>query len=50
MAASLTAAQGKQCAIVMQEDVTLERQFGPEVGGFFQGVLEEHGVEIHGGD
>ena len=49
VAASLTA-QGKKCTIVMQEDVTLERAFGPEVGGFFQGVLEEHGVEIHGGD
>ena len=30
----------------MLEDVTLERQFGPEVGRFFHGVLEEHGVEI----
>ena len=28
----------------------LERHFGPEVGRFFQRVLEEHGVEIHGGD
>ena len=34
----------------MQEDVTLERQFGREVGRFFQGALEEHGVEVHGGD
>ena len=34
----------------MLEDVTLERQFGREVGGFFQGVLEEHGVEVHGGE
>src|SRR2546430_774652 len=33
----------------MLEDVTLERQFGKEVGGFFQGVLEEHGIEVHGG-
>src|SRR4051812_49438171 len=49
VAASLVASQDKQCAIVMMEDVTLERQFGKEVGGFFQGVLEEHGVEIHGG-
>ena len=32
------------------EDVTLERFFGAEVGGFFQGVLEEHGVEVHGGE
>ena len=49
VAASLTK-MGKKCAILMQEDVTLERAFGPEVGGFFQRVLEEHGVEIHGGD
>ena len=40
----------RSAAIVMQEDVTLERQFGQQVGGFFQGVLEEHGVEVHGGD
>jgi 3-phenylpropionate/trans-cinnamate dioxygenase ferredoxin reductase component len=50
VAASLTAALGVKCSIVMLEDVTLERQFGKEVGGFFQSVLEEHGVELHGGD
>jgi 3-phenylpropionate/trans-cinnamate dioxygenase ferredoxin reductase component len=50
VAASLTAAHGVKCSIVMQEDVVLSRQFGEEVGGFFQGVLEEHGVEVHGGD
>jgi 3-phenylpropionate/trans-cinnamate dioxygenase ferredoxin reductase component len=50
VAASLTAAHGVQCSIVMMEDVTLERSFGREVGGFFQGVLEEHGVEVVGGD
>ena len=49
VAASLASSQGKQCAIVMLEDVTLERQFGKEVGRFFQGVLEEHGIEVHGG-
>jgi 3-phenylpropionate/trans-cinnamate dioxygenase ferredoxin reductase subunit len=49
VAASLTKL-GTRCTIVMLEDVTFERQFGPEVGAFFQGVLEEHGVEIHGGD
>jgi 3-phenylpropionate/trans-cinnamate dioxygenase ferredoxin reductase subunit len=49
VAASLTA-MGKKCVIVMQEDVVLERPFGQEVGGFFHGVLTEHGVEIHGGD
>jgi 3-phenylpropionate/trans-cinnamate dioxygenase ferredoxin reductase subunit len=49
VAASLAASQGKHCSIVMLEDVTLERFYGKEVGGFFQGVLEEHGVEVHGG-
>ena len=48
VAASLTA-RGKSCAIVMMEDVTLERTFGQRAGRWFQGVLEEHGVEIHGG-
>jgi 3-phenylpropionate/trans-cinnamate dioxygenase ferredoxin reductase component len=48
-AASLTA-QGKECALVMMEDVTLSRTFGDEAGRWFQGVLESHGVEIHGGE
>ncbi len=50
VAASLTQKFGLKCSILMQEDVTFDRQFGTEVGGFFQGVLEEHGVEVHGGD
>jgi 3-phenylpropionate/trans-cinnamate dioxygenase ferredoxin reductase subunit len=50
VAASLTAAYGVKCTMVMLEDVTLERFYGKEIGGFFQGVLEEHGVEVHGGD
>jgi 3-phenylpropionate/trans-cinnamate dioxygenase ferredoxin reductase component len=50
VAASLTAAHGVSCAIVMQEDVVLSRQFGSEIGRFFQDVLEEHGVEVHGED
>jgi 3-phenylpropionate/trans-cinnamate dioxygenase ferredoxin reductase subunit len=49
VAASL-ASQGRRCSIVMQEDTTFERHFGAEVGGFFQRVLEEHGVELHGGE
>ena len=49
-AASLTAAHGLKCSLVMLEDVTFERHFGPEVGRFFQGVLAEHGVEVHGGE
>jgi 3-phenylpropionate/trans-cinnamate dioxygenase ferredoxin reductase component len=50
VAASLTASLGVKCSIVMLEDVTFERQFGAEVGGFFHRVLEDHGIEIHGGD
>jgi 3-phenylpropionate/trans-cinnamate dioxygenase ferredoxin reductase subunit len=49
VAASLTT-MGKKCAILMQEEVTLERAFGKEVGRFFQGILEERGIEIHGED
>src|SRR5215211_2153498 len=32
VAASLTAAHGVKCSLVMLEEVTLERHFGPEVG------------------
>jgi 3-phenylpropionate/trans-cinnamate dioxygenase ferredoxin reductase subunit len=49
VAASLTAAHGCRCSIVMMEDVALENFYGAEVGGYFQRVLEEHGVELHGG-
>jgi 3-phenylpropionate/trans-cinnamate dioxygenase ferredoxin reductase component len=49
-AASITAAYGAKCSVVMQELETFDRQFGTTVGGFFHRVLEEHGVEIHGGD
>jgi len=49
-AASITAAFGAKCIVVMQERETFEHQFGGEVGRFFHKVLEEHGVEIHGGD
>jgi hypothetical protein len=34
----------------MQESLTLERHFGGRVGGFFQRVLEEHGVDVVGPD
>ena len=34
----------------MMEDVTFEPAFGKEVGEFFQRVLEEHGVKVHGGE
>lgn len=49
LAASLTS-MGNRCAIVMQERITLERPFGPEVGQFFHSVLSDHGVAIHGQD
>jgi 3-phenylpropionate/trans-cinnamate dioxygenase ferredoxin reductase subunit len=49
VAASLTAL-GKKCAIVMQEEITLELPFGREVGSFFHRVLEGKGVDIHSGD
>ena len=49
VAASLTAAHGVECQIVMMEDVTFEPFFGAKVRGLLQGVLEEHGVTVHGG-
>jgi 3-phenylpropionate/trans-cinnamate dioxygenase ferredoxin reductase subunit len=49
VAASLTLL-GKRCTIVMQEPVVLSTGFGERAGGFFQGVLEEHGVEVVGGE
>jgi len=49
VAASLTKI-GKSCTIVMQEKHTLERGFGAPVGRFVQGLLEEHGVRVHGED
>ena len=48
VAASLTKL-GRNVAIIMQEEVTLERGFGKTVGRYFQGVLEAHGVQVHGG-
>ena len=49
VAASLTE-RGSSCALVMLEDVTLSRTFGEQAGRFFQSRLEEHGIEVHGGD
>jgi 3-phenylpropionate/trans-cinnamate dioxygenase ferredoxin reductase subunit len=49
VAASLTMI-GKQCTIVTQEQAPLERTFGARAGGFFQGLLESHGVKVHGRD
>jgi 3-phenylpropionate/trans-cinnamate dioxygenase ferredoxin reductase subunit len=49
VAASLTA-KGVKCSIVMIEDVALSRTFGEQAGRWFQELLEEHGVEVHGGE
>ena len=49
VAASLTL-MGKKATIVMQEEATLERGFGKQAGRFFQGLLESHGVTVHGAD
>jgi 3-phenylpropionate/trans-cinnamate dioxygenase ferredoxin reductase subunit len=48
LAASLTKL-GKQCEIVMLEDVALERFYGRQIGRYFQDVLTSHGVKVHGG-
>jgi 3-phenylpropionate/trans-cinnamate dioxygenase ferredoxin reductase component len=49
VAASLTWAHGVKCSMVMLENVTHEHSYGAKVGGFFQRVLEDHGVEVYGG-
>jgi len=49
VAATLTKL-GLECTMVMQEDVCLSPQFGDEIGGFFQGLLESHGIRVYGGD
>jgi 3-phenylpropionate/trans-cinnamate dioxygenase ferredoxin reductase component len=49
VAASLTWAHGVKCSIAMLENVTLERFYGAKVGGFFQKVLEDHGIDVYGG-
>jgi 3-phenylpropionate/trans-cinnamate dioxygenase ferredoxin reductase subunit len=36
--------------MVMLEKDPLERSFGPTVGSFFRRVLQEHGVEVIGGE
>jgi 3-phenylpropionate/trans-cinnamate dioxygenase ferredoxin reductase subunit len=46
LAASFTKL-GKQCELIMLESVPFESFYGPEVGGFFQSVLTDHGVKVH---
>jgi 3-phenylpropionate/trans-cinnamate dioxygenase ferredoxin reductase component len=50
VAATLTTAHGVDCTVLMQEDVCLSPQFGDLVGGYFQRLLESHGITAHGGD
>jgi 3-phenylpropionate/trans-cinnamate dioxygenase ferredoxin reductase subunit len=49
VAATLTAL-GRECTLIMQEDVTLERTFGKTAGAFFQKALTDHGVTVHAGE
>jgi 3-phenylpropionate/trans-cinnamate dioxygenase ferredoxin reductase subunit len=49
VAASL-ASLGRAVTMVMLENDPLERTFGPEAGAFFRRVLEDHGIELIGGD
>ena len=49
VAATLTTL-GVECTVIMQEGVCFEPQYGGEVGGYLQRLLEEHGVTAHGGD
>jgi len=32
------------------EEVTLERFYGKQIGGYIQGILEEHGIDVYGSD
>jgi 3-phenylpropionate/trans-cinnamate dioxygenase ferredoxin reductase subunit len=49
VAASLTK-MGCQCTLVMQEELALERVFGPGMARFFHETLEGRGIRIHGGE
>ncbi|MDX6691712.1 MAG: 3-phenylpropionate/trans-cinnamate dioxygenase ferredoxin reductase component [Solirubrobacteraceae bacterium] len=48
VAASLTLL-GKQCTIICQEQLPMERGFGPVAGQFVHDLLTGHGVEIEAG-
>jgi 3-phenylpropionate/trans-cinnamate dioxygenase ferredoxin reductase subunit len=49
VAASLTE-RGSTCSLVMLEPIAMSRHFGEQAGRFFQGRLEEHGIQVHGDD
>lgn len=48
VAASLTLL-GKTCTQVMQEELPMQRGFGPVAGRFVGDLLTEHGIEVVGG-
>jgi 3-phenylpropionate/trans-cinnamate dioxygenase ferredoxin reductase component len=48
-AAASLKSKGTDCALVMMEDVALSRNFGEDVGRWFQELLESKGIEFHGG-
>jgi 3-phenylpropionate/trans-cinnamate dioxygenase ferredoxin reductase subunit len=50
VAASLTAALGSRCTLVMAEEIPLSLGFGRAAGEFLGGVLRDRGVEWIGGD
>ncbi len=47
LAASLTEL-GSACTIMMLEPVVLSRGFGEQAGRYFEAVLKDHGVTVHG--
>jgi 3-phenylpropionate/trans-cinnamate dioxygenase ferredoxin reductase subunit len=47
--AATLARAGTACSLVMMEGVCCENHLGPEVGRFFHSLLEDNGVEVHGG-
>lgn len=49
VAASLTA-QGRSCTLVMQEQLPMERAFGPTVGRYVADLLAAHGVGVMPGE
>jgi 3-phenylpropionate/trans-cinnamate dioxygenase ferredoxin reductase subunit len=49
VAATLTAAHGKRCTVLLQEEQPLERVLGLQAGAWVRAVLESHGVQVLGG-
>ena len=49
LAATLTD-MGHECSVLMLEEITCERHYGPVVGRFVMDLLRERGVAFHGSD